>query len=415
MGENAVLKASTDSVLTVAPSPENVIRHLEKGERAIMIDWADGHRSRFHYLWLRYNCACSLCGNPETGIGSLLITDFPPDIEPASVRLTDEGGVEVFWAPDNHRTTYDASWLRLHCYSEVERRRRRFRPRLWDAKLARNIPSVDFQSAVGSDTGRLEMLTLLRDYGLVLVENGPVERQTIETVAGRVGCIHESLLLKRVSDIVTNQKVRLVTDTPMRIWPHTDQCYRHSPPGITFFQCLETAADGGGASTVADGYKVAERLREIDPEGFRLLSTVPQQFHRHLEGETAQYSDGKVISLDAEGNVVGFRYAHRVTAAPLSIAEELVEPVYRATQNLVRLMKSPEFVVEFIIKPGDTLAFDNHRILHGRTEYDASRGRRHLLRCEVDREEHQSNLRLLLRRAGRLREALETLPRGSLT
>ena len=138
------------------------------------------------------------------------------------------------------------------------------------------------------------------------------------------------------------------------------------------------------------------------------------QFHRHLQGETAQYAEGRIISLDVEGNVAGFRYAHRVTAAPLSISAELVEPVYRATRKLVELMKDSKFVVEFLIKPGDTLAFDNHRILHGRTAYDASRGRRHLLRCEVDREEHHSNLRLLLRRANRLREALETFPHGSL-
>ena len=393
---------------------ESQIRKLDAGERAIAIEWADGHKSKFHYLWLRYACACKLCGNPESGVGSLLITDFATDIAPQSVALNNEGKVVVLWQPDGHRSEYNAEWLRLWCYSDVERKRRKFRPKVWRAKSLKSIPTVAFSEATQSDSGRLEMLTLLRDYGLVLVKGGPVSPQTIEDVAARVGCIHESLMLKRVSNIVTNQKVKLITDTPMRIWPHTDQCYRHSPPGITFFQCLETAADGGGASTMADGFAIAEHLRQTDPEAFRLLSTVPQRFQRHLPNETAQYADSHIISLDIDGDVTGIRYAHRVTAAPLSVSEELIEPMYRAIRKLVELMKSEEFVVSFVIEPGDTLAFDNHRVLHGRTEYDASRGRRHLLRCEVDREEHHSNLRLLLRKAGRLREALEVYPHGAL-
>ena len=38
---------------------------------------------------------------------------------------------------------------------------------------------------------------------------------------------------------------------------------------------------------------------------------------------------------------------------------------------------------------------DNHRVLHGRTAFDADSGRRHLQGCYVDRDELRSRLRVL--------------------
>ena len=394
-------------------NPSEIIRSMKQGERAVTVDWEDGHRSTFHYLWLRYNCACSICGNPETGVGSLMLTDIAPDITPQSISQDNEGGLEVRWAPDGHRTNYTAHWLRLHCYSKAERERRRFKPKLWDATLVKNLPTVDFVEATTTDAGHLRMLELMHDYGMVIVRNGPVERDTIEKVAARVGCIHESTVLKRIDDVVINKDVKFVTNTPMRLFPHTDLCYRYTPPGVSFLSCLDSAEEGG-ESTMVDGFTLAETLRQRNPEAFRLLSTVPQQFHRHHAGRVAHNSDGRVIAVDTDGNVVGFRYAHRVTAAPLSVPEELVEPLYLATRELVKLMIAPEFCAQFKLKPGETICFDNHRVLHGRTAYDPASGRRHLLRCEVDREEFHSNLRILLRKFGREREALMTYPVGAL-
>jgi gamma-butyrobetaine dioxygenase len=42
-------------------------------------------------------------------------------------------------------------------------------------------------------------------------------------------------------------------------------------------------------------------------------------------------------------------------------------------------------------------AFDNHRILHGRTAFDDSGGRRHFQGCYVEREEVISRIRVLER------------------
>jgi len=41
----------------------------------------------------------------------------------------------------------------------------------------------------------------------------------------------------------------------------------------------------------------------------------------------------------------------------------------------------------FHLEPGDLVAFNNHRILHGRTAYDQSRVSRHLEGCYVEIDE----------------------------
>jgi hypothetical protein len=49
------------------------------------------------------------------------------------------------------------------------------------------------------------------------------------------------------------------------------------------------------------------------------------------------------------------------------------------------------------LEPGDAWVFDNRRMLHARTAFDPSTGRRHLQGCYVDRDELLSRIRILER------------------
>ena len=44
---------------------------------------------------------------------------------------------------------------------------------------------------------------------------------------------------------------------------------------------------------------------------------------------------------------------------------------------------------------GDLHIFDNQRVLHGRTEFDPTRGERHLQQCSVNRNEFHNTIRTL--------------------
>ena len=100
--------------------------------------------------------------------------------------------------------------------------------------------------------------------------------------------------------------------------------------------------------------------------------------------------------MDYLGEVVGFRYSNRQTTAPLDLPDELIEPMHDAQRKLSALMRRPEFKVQFLLERGDLLAYDNQRVLHGRTDYDESKGQRHLRSVEISREEFHNRLRLLM-------------------
>ena len=372
----------------------HTIRHLEVNERHLLVDWADGHQSVFHHVWLRFNCACRQCGDLDSGVGTLLITDIPQDISTRKASLDEAGRVHIEWDYDAHQSLFDPKWLRTHCYSPSERERRRHRPLLWDASLNDELTDFDYRDVLKNETQCLGLFEEVRDRGFARVRAAPTSSAGLERLAQLFGQLQTSDLIGKIAEIQTSANKVLVTDTPLPIAKHTDVCYRHAPSGIQFFQGVKTS-QGGGETILGDGFKIATVLRETEPEAFELLTKVPLQFYRYIENQAAYYSEGVAINVNYWGEIVGFRYANRVTAAPLDLPSELMEPIHEALRKLVILMNDPGLEVRFLLHPGDIVVFDNQRVLHGRTAYDESMGERHLRRCEVTREEFHNRLRLL--------------------
>jgi len=65
------------------------------------------------------------------------------------------------------------------------------------------------------------------------------------------------------------------------------------------------------------------------------------------------------------------------------------------------LLLSPQRCFECLLKPGQMIVFDNHRVLHGRRAFDPLGGERWLQQLSVDREEFQNRLRQLAEAQGR--------------
>ena len=104
-----------------------------------------------------------------------------------------------------------------------------------------------------------------------------------------------------------------------------------------------------------------------------------------------------MIALGADGQVVELRPGALVRA-PVSAPFEEMEAVYDGIQTFFRLANDDTLRAVFPIHQGDLLAFDNRRILHARTAYDAASGVRHLEGCYIDRDELSSRIRVLERR-----------------
>ena len=388
--------------------PRTEIVSAEPEGRRVVIRWGDDHESRFHAIWLRYGCTCAECGNTASAIRRLRLTDIPPDIAAAAV-LDPRGHLRLTWASDGHVSEYDPAWLRAHCYSAPERARRRFRPVLWGPELAEEVPQSDYAKVRADEAERLGMLERLRDYGFVRLRGVPAAAEETEKVAALVGLLRETNY-GRVYDLVVKPSPLILGDTGAGLMPHTDEPYRHWPPGITFFHCLAASADGG-ASIFVDSFRIAEELRAEAPEAFYLLSHAPQRFYRLLDEERDFRTEGRIFSLDFEGNVTGFRLLDRGAAA-LDLPEPMIEPYFAALRKLLERLYREDQHLHLRLVPGDVLIFNNQRVLHGRTAFDPTKARRHIRSCHVDIDEFHSTLRLLCRRFGR-DEAEVTLPAGA--
>ena len=59
------------------------------------------------------------------------------------------------------------------------------------------------------------------------------------------------------------------------------------------------------------------------------------------------------------------------------------------------MLRSKEYAIKYKMEEGDILNFNNKRILHGRTEYDATTTSRFLHGCYLDWDEVKSTFRVL--------------------
>ena len=80
------------------------------------------------------------------------------------------------------------------------------------------------------------------------------------------------------------------------------------------------------------------------------------------------------------------------------IKSEKLKIFYQSRKLLSELYCSSEFELRFKLQPGDIMMFDNHRLLHGRTAYDANEGMRHLQGCYLEFDATDGKLRHLARK-----------------
>ncbi|XP_023233830.1 uncharacterized protein LOC111633481 [Centruroides sculpturatus] len=171
----------------------------------------------------------------------------------------------------------------------------------------------------------------------------------------------------------------------------------HSPgaliivEGLQMLHCLkandpkENGTGVGGKSFFVDGFYIANWLRDVHPAAFHILSSTPVKFA--IKSHSMNYSQTiPVICVDNDGEVQEIHYNNR-TMAPLQIPSHLVMPFYHAYQLMANKMREESCQLSFHMVPGDLVAFNNRRVLHGRTSFDPTKVTRHLQGCYVDIDE----------------------------
>jgi gamma-butyrobetaine dioxygenase len=197
----------------------------------------------------------------------------------------------------------------------------------------------------------------------------------------------------RVFDVVSREDANSVAYTTLPLVTHTDEGYRDPAPTVQLQHFLIADAEGG-ASTLVDGFKVAEDLRAEAPQAFELLASTMLDFH-FADATAEHHARDSVISLHPDGSIRQIRYSNH-SALPFRIAAEMMEPYYAAYRRFGAMRESTRYRFEVALGSGDLYIVDNHRVLHGRTGFRSGRAR-HLQSCYVERDELVSRLAVLKR------------------
>jgi 3-hydroxyacyl-CoA dehydrogenase/alpha-ketoglutarate-dependent taurine dioxygenase len=338
-------------------------------------------------FWLRDNCPCAECVHPQTRERLLDTFTLDPHVEPVVVDARSDG-LTVVWS-DGHHSEYPVAWLRAPD-PELPA------PRLWDAGLASAVPEFEHEDLSVGDAELLRFAEAVWEYGVAFVRHAPTAEETLRDLARRVGPIRPTNFGAEFH-VEAKPDPNNVAYTAVELRPHTDLPYHENPPGIQFLHCF--AADAaGGESTFVDGFWVAERIRRDDPAAFQLLCDVAIPYRFSDEGHDLRFA-APVITRDPDGGYREVRF-HDALTAPLDLAGESTDALYRALRTFDRIARSDEAQLTARLQPGDVVVFRNRRVLHGRRAFVPGSGVRRLFGLYVDDDAWRSRIRVLREAAG---------------
>lgn len=358
------------------------ITHIGWTPSTLRLEWADGGRVELASIWLRDNLREDR--DPQNGQRLVDIADLPaaPRIRHASLRGT---AVRIEWEHEAAVASFDLDWLAAQA-AAIGGARAAPRPLLW-ADGGRREATRDFAWAALSlirrdRNAQASWLRRLVTEGLAFLAEVPTEPGAIVAAMGLIGQVAETnygLLF----DVRTVPEPENLAYSDRGLGLHTDNPYREPVPGFQALHVLLASPDGG-ESLFADGFALAEHLRQEDPEVFEALAHTPVPF-AYRSKNAALIAERPLIQLSCHGEVVAVHYNNR-SIQPLPFGSEAAERYYRAYRQFALLLREPRFMLRFMMRAGDLVVFDNQRILHGRTGFASARYPRHLQGCYLTRD-----------------------------
>jgi len=140
---------------------------------------------------------------------------------------------------------------------------------------------------------------------------------------------------------------------------------------------------------MADGFAVAQRLKEASPVHYDTLARVlvPGQYI----GDGAHLMSARpVLRHDHLGHLVQVSY-NNADRAPFLLPHDEMLAFYAAIRAFEEIANDPSMQWRHVLAPGEAMLFDNWRALHGRAAYT---GRRRLCGAYLNHEDFESRLRM---------------------
>ena len=361
------------------------ISKVSKNGSGLDVEWSDGKKSNFNFLWLRDNCPTARDKDSRHRMFNLL--KVSTDIKPKQFKINEDGKLEIQWNEGNHTSYFDQKWLRENCYTLKNKQKYVSPYYLWNSSFQKDLGSINIEhnEIISSDKGLIKWLELLHQKGIAIVKNAPTEKKSAFPILNRISHTRETFF-KTPFEVINISKPNNSAYTAHALRNHMDLPWFENPPGYQFLHCLVNSAKGGNSSAV-DAFAVADYLRNNEKEIFKTLVNVPLKFKDNdYTQETIRTFHAPAISLTKDDDFNDIRFSV-ATMDTLDCHPNIMEKVYKAHHRFGNLLHDDKFQIKFRLEPGDIFSFNNRRLLHGRTEFDPNSGRRHLQGYYMDRDE----------------------------
>ena len=369
------------------------IKGIKQDKRAFNIEWSDGHKSTFHYMWLRDNCPLDI--HPTARERTFNFMSVSLDIHPQDYSITSDGILKINWSEGANVSEYSSEWLRHNCYTLKNLKPYQSPYHLWDSSLMSSMDkiAIDCDEIMSGDEGILKWLSQLHHYGISVVENAPIANKSGYEVLKKISHCRETFF-ETPFEVINIPNPNNSAYTALGLHNHLDLPYYDVPPGYQFLHCLINDAQGG-QSLAVDGFKVTTYMQTNHPDLFNALVEIPVKFcNQDYTQDTIRVQHAPLIGLnkDKDFNEIRFSIAYM---GVMDCAPDKMDLFYRAYRIFADLIHDERFAIKFRMKAGDIFSFNNRRILHGRTEYDPNSGKRHLQGYYLDRDEILGRLNYL--------------------
>jgi|TARA_Y100000389_G_scaffold16815_1_gene14808 gamma-butyrobetaine dioxygenase len=263
----------------------------------------------------------------------------------------------------------------------------------WDSSL-KNFNNFVFKDNFFEEKEMYKALVNFYQYGFVIFKKVPTKNNFIVNFANSIGSIRRTNF-GEFFDVKSKPNPNDLAYTSLPLAPHTDNPYRNPVPCIQMLHCIENEVSGG-FSTLVDGYTVTQKLKDEFPDFYKILSETKVRF-QFIDQTVVLENWAEMIQLDENENFKQVRFSPRLDFVPL-LDKEKLELYYSARKKISELYNSDKYRIEFKLSKGDLLMMDNHRLLHGRTMYDANEGNRFLQGCYIDYDSTEGKLKHLKRK-----------------
>jgi gamma-butyrobetaine dioxygenase len=363
---------------------------IDSSDRSFIITWADQTVSEFPYIWLRDNDQDEL--HPHTRERIFNLTSVSLDLQPESFELTDES-VNVRWSDRADSSIYPAKWLFEHQPGKSRTDPSIVTLELWDRDTIGMVPRASAKECIMSEMALHKALLTLKQKGILVFYDLEDRLQASDKIGKLIGFRRQTNFGDHF-EVVSMPEPNNLAYTSLELPLHTDLPNQELIPGFQFLHALRNSATGG-ESVFADGFRICADLKNDSPAIYELLSTVHLPWRFHDNENDIRYSR-PIINVDFDGGFDSFVFNTHIADIPDLSADQLYE-FYAAYQALMNRVRDAKYAIQFRLQPGEMVAFDNKRILHGRKAFDVASGERHYQGFYIEKNEIDNRIRVLSR------------------